>query len=302
MIYCPRCGVALDSRNSHCPLCHFSMEHLSELLSEEKKQQPGAKSSLGEIPQLYPEDEKAPKSQGSSMSTKDKQKLGILIVGLTFVLPIFSTLAIDIAINRSITWSQYVFLPISFLSISAIAFVLKPRTPIIGISVSLVCAFLLSYLTNGMTTGYWAWQLDDTIFAYSALIAEILAVYIIYFRGQWVSLVTSSLVSVTLYLLGLEILLQAGAALRWSPIVGLSIMAPVALLWYASLVKKKGLNLIGAGALIITLYLMGLNLLLQGELSWSWIPFAFLIPVCLCSYLLNTFWFKGTDWKKALHL
>ncbi len=312
MIYCPKCGVALRSKESHCPLCNVSLAPLKEFFAEEEKAQAvsqargasEAVSSTGrgeEVPQLYPERENRPKTQVQAMSSREKKKLGVLIVGLIFVLPIFSTLAIDLAINRGITWSQYVFFPISLLSLAALAFVLKPRTPIIGITVTLVAVFLLTYLTNGVAQGAWNWELGNTIFLYSILIAEILSLYIIYLRRGWVSIVVASFLAVVALLLGLDFLIS-GLPLGWSLIVTLPLIAMVFFLWYASLVKKKGLNLIGAATLDLTLYLMGLNLLINQQVSWSWIPFAFLMPLSLCSYLLNAFWFKDTDWKKALHL
>lgn len=310
MIYCPKCGIKVKKDVPSCPLCDFSLASIPglwpatwDIEKTTNTENPNFKSEASNAVehQLYPEKENSPQQTYQRMTTKEKQKLGMLITGLIFVLPVTITLIVDLATNRRLTWSQYVFVPLAFITVSLFSFFAQPRRPIIGVTVSLVSAFLLTYITSGLATQTWVWETEYSVFMYSMVVAELLALYLIYARRGWVSVVNSSLLATAVYLVGLEYILT-GFPLGWSLIVGLSLALPFGTLGYAAQAKKKGLNLIGWVFFEITLYLLSLDLLLSGTLTWSLIPMATCLPVSLCAYLLHGFWFKDTDWKKSLHL
>ncbi len=294
MIYCPKCGVSMSSQEEICPLCKFSIASIPGLGGAEEE-------SLLPVEQLYPNQETHPQRTYKKMTTREKQKLGLLITGFIFILPIAITLTIDLAVYRRITWSIYVIFPVSFISLSLMAFFLLPKKPIVGITITLALFFLLEFVLNLLEQSTVEWNVNSKIELWTLIIIEVLAIYIIYLRRGWVSIVNGSFLAVGIYLLGLDFFLD-GLPLGWSLVPALIMAVLISQFAYSSVVRRKGLNIVGWGFLMVTIFLMGLNLIISQTIDWSLITFAILMPIALCSYLLHVFWFKDIDWQKALHL
>ncbi len=294
MIYCPKCGVSMSSKKESCPLCGFSIASIPGLGPLEEE-------SSSVIEQIYPKQETRPKKTYQRMSTREKQKLGLLITGFVFVLPIAITLAIDLAVSRRITWSIYVIFPVSFISLSLMTFFLLPRKPIVGITITLALFFLLEFVLNLLEQTTIEWNMNSNIELWTLVIIELLSIYIIYLRRGWVSIVNGSFLAVGVYLLGLDFLID-GFPLRWSLIPALIMGVLISQFTYSSVVHRKGLNIVGWAFFMLTIFLFGLNVIISKTLDWSWITFSILMPIAICSFLLHFFWFRDIDWKKALHL
>jgi hypothetical protein len=90
MPYCTRCGVEVNEEAKKCPLCSSPIQQFNE------DPAPGRE---------YPED--ALNSAAPRLTRKERIKISVFMTSFGIMIPLFITMAVDIAVNRSITWSIY---------------------------------------------------------------------------------------------------------------------------------------------------------------------------------------------------
>lgn len=99
MPYCSRCGVEVHKEIRTCPLCRAKIQQFPE---------------DGDGGRPFPPDE-LPAPRPPRMTPKERRRLIIILTALGIMIPILITLAVDITLNQSLSWSLY---PVAALSAS----------------------------------------------------------------------------------------------------------------------------------------------------------------------------------------
>ncbi len=98
MSYCSRCGVEVHDSAENCPLCHAPIQKFPE------DPAPG---------RSFPADELA--SPGPPrMNRKERLRLASVLTAFGMMIPVLITMAVDLTLNSSLTWSVY---PIIILTV-----------------------------------------------------------------------------------------------------------------------------------------------------------------------------------------
>jgi len=128
MSYCSRCGVEVHNLAENCPLCHAPIQKFPD------DPAPG---------RTFPTDELV--SPGPpKMNKKEKRRLASVLTGFGMLIPVLITMAVDLTINRELTWSLYplIILTACFLIVlTALYFSRRPGT-IIGLNFLIICTLL----------------------------------------------------------------------------------------------------------------------------------------------------------------
>ena len=90
MPYCTRCGVEVNEEAKKCPLCNSPIQQFN------KDPAPGRE---------YPVD--ALNSATPRLTPKERIRISVFMTSFGIMIPLLITLAVDIAVNRRITWSVY---------------------------------------------------------------------------------------------------------------------------------------------------------------------------------------------------
>ncbi len=91
MPYCSRCGVEVHPEADSCPLCHAAIQKFFEEPS------PGRSFPPDQLPPSVP----------SKMTPREKRRLITLLLGFGHLIPLAVCLAVDLVLNRRITWAVY---------------------------------------------------------------------------------------------------------------------------------------------------------------------------------------------------
>ena len=134
-MYCINCGVELADSEKSCPLCQTVVFHptLTQLKGEP----------------LYP-------SQQNPARKIRPWGLLIVVTALLFLLPVITTILIDLQVRGSITWSGYVVGALAFLYVAAVlpAWFHRPN-PVIFVPCDFVALGLFLLYINLVTDGRW---------------------------------------------------------------------------------------------------------------------------------------------------
>lgn len=133
-MYCINCGVKLADSEKKCPLCGLVPYH-PELSRPEGRP-------------LYPVNRHPP--------TEVKPKVAQAVVLVLFLLPLVTTLLIDLKINGTVTWSGYVIgaLALSYIVAALPGWFRKPN-PVIFVPCGFVAVGLYLLYINLATGGDW---------------------------------------------------------------------------------------------------------------------------------------------------
>ena len=90
MPYCTRCGVEVNEEAEKCPLCHSPIQKFYEDPS------PGREYPSNQLHSAAPQ-----------LSPKERTRLALFMTSFGILIPLLITLAVDMAVTRSISWSIY---------------------------------------------------------------------------------------------------------------------------------------------------------------------------------------------------
>lgn len=287
MAYCPRCGVEVEDRLEHCPLCKT---HIPEEVRERKEE-------AGD----FPADVIEPKPLYKTLSKKQKKILTAGLIGFLGLFPIAICLGIDLMLHGTITWSYYVTVPLLGAALIAWIYVHYGKRPLISVTAMLLIMLIIQMLIASRTNPLAYFHSPSFPFFIVSFIA--IEAFLIYITRKWpgvLKLLSFLFFDSAMLVLAINILISGRAS--WSLIV-ISALLPISLyLFYAKQAKKKGLNMIGFLFLDLTLMLTALNYSISRTLSWALVTGLIFLTLAALFYVLHISLYNDTDWKKALHL
>jgi len=137
MPYCSRCGVEVNTTVEKCPLCHSPIQKFYE------DPAPGRE---------YPVDELS--SAPPRLSSLERKITAISMTSFGIMIPLLITLAVDVVINKGITWSIYPSTVMVGCWLMVLPPLIKPykKHIIIWSEFLIACLFLTSLHFLGHTT------------------------------------------------------------------------------------------------------------------------------------------------------
>ena len=185
-MYCANCGVRLADTEQKCPLCGTAAYH------PQIHREPATP--------LYPKN----RYPAESVSPKAAQ-VGILIL---FLLPMVTTLLVDLQINRSVTWSGYVLgaLLLGYVALALPGWFRSPN-PVIFVPCSFVTAGLYLLYINLATGGKWFLSFAFPVVGCVGLIVTAVVALLRYVRRGKLYIYGGALMAFGAFMLLLEFLL-----------------------------------------------------------------------------------------------
>lgn len=287
MAYCPRCGVEIEERHERCPLCNTK-------IPDEVREQT-------EEPGDFPEEVIPPKPLYRKLSARHIKLLIFSLMLFAGLFPIALTVGIDLARNGSVTWSYFVAVPLVGAAVIGWFFIHYGRSPLISVTAAMLVLMLVQMVLQArLNPGNVFNSPELPYFVASFVAVELFLLYLTRKRPGLLQLFSFLLFDAALLLGAIDLIISG--SLSWSLVVT-AVLLPVSLyLMYLKHSKNKGLNLVGAFFLDLSLMMIALNYTISGTLDWSLITSLIFIPFAGLAYVLHITLFNDTDWKKALHL
>lgn len=286
MPYCPRCGVEVEDRMEHCPLCETAI--------------PQGVRNQDKAPAPYPEDIVPPRKMYKRLSEKQLHWFVLSLIILLGLLPVLIISAIDLLNNGRFTWSYYAIVGILGTAGIVYLFVRYPRRPMIAVNGTFLSVFAVNMLVGYRYAPVEFFSSVEFIFyGLTFVIGESVLIFLTGKKRKWYDIVSFCLLMVTFFLLLVEYSLSKGWA--WSLICASAILPVMLYFFYAGRAKRRGLNLVGFFFLLLTLMLLALDLTTTFQ-GWSVITSMIFGFLTLAFYIMHIALFNDTDWKKALHL
>ena len=296
MAFCVRCGVELDKGIKSCPLCDTEV-----LVPDEQGEGVESTHFSSRIPRRT-------RIRSSMMPSKGFIFLATFII----LIPILVTFMIDFSANRTITWSFYPItaLALIWILISYPSF-FKGYTifQVLTVDVLAISVFLLSLDMYSGPFPQWA--------HYAAL--SLLLIWV-YAAGLKIFKSTKTIPAVLVWILGTGLFLWAMDVFTkkrsWFlplalPLLGVVAATGILVFLIIQKLREKSIKRLfasGMSALILTLFIIGVNIIVDlyvfGGLkfSWSLILAAALIPLVLFFLILNKAPELKTYLAKKFHL
>jgi len=228
ILYCPNCGVELEIGLKSCPLCNTDISTALEKKTSVSKHTHADKNTLAQ-----------------EQSATRKGKLAFEIISMSILSSVIVTIAVDVIINRRITWSEF---PVAvclviFSYVSLLAFWNQRLFYVVagGLVTSSMMLFALDASTGGV---YWSVGLGIPIlFCLNLITLGYILVYK-YSRYKSINQIAYGLICVTLFCLSIEAIWQLfrynELRLFWSLIVSATLLPVSAVLIYIHHRLKKG--------------------------------------------------------------
>ena len=223
-----------------------------------------------------------------------------LIVFLCFF-PLLITIVTDFRMNGTLTWSYFVIVPIIGAAIIALLFVRFGKKSFIAVTSAMLLVLAVQLTVESVRNpGNPFYSRAAPFFIASFVAVELFLLYLNFRKPGLLRILAFIGADGALLLGAINYLLVR--ELTWSLITASCLFPLSFYLWYVSLVKRKGLNLLGFGFIDLTLMLTSLDLVLSRGLGWSFITTIIFLPIAALFYILHVVLFNDTNWRKALHL
>ena len=198
MSYCVNCGVELEASEKSCPLCSVVVNNPEKPWTE---------------PQSRPYPTRVDK-----IMQQVNRNYGVGLASLILLIPSITTLIIDLLTIGSVTWSVYV-IGSCFLAYVLILFPLLFQKPKIYLFIGLDAAALLAFLAliDGLNGFLWFATLAMPIVMVSTAITFVTALVIRRKNCPALSKAAWILISLSVFLVALEIIINANIMPRLLP-------------------------------------------------------------------------------------
>lgn len=186
-MYCINCGVKLAPSENKCPLCGTVPYH-PQISREEGKP-------------LYPKN----RYPAAEVSPKAAQAVMLVL----FLIPLLTTLLIDLRINRDVTWSGYVIgaLLLSYI-IMALPWWFKKPNPVIFVPCGFAAVGLYLLYINLATGGGWFLSFAFPVTGGIGLIVTAVVTLMRYLRGGRLYIFGGASIALGCFMLLMEFLLS----------------------------------------------------------------------------------------------
>lgn len=221
MPYCSQCGVEVDDSVETCPLCQTPIQRLDE-------------SGLPRKP--YPESV-AGSPPVPPLTMGEKMAISRTITTIGFLIPLLFITAIDVFINRRITWSAIVNDALLGTLMVVLMCLFAWRRPyFLTFLIHLVMSAFLLILSFLVESGSWIWQVGLPLSGISFLLVFLCLWVVRRFRRRGPNVAGTILIALALFCGAIDLILvfyyDAQTKMGWSFIAASVLLPTAALLFY----------------------------------------------------------------------